>query len=80
MPLGLPVHGVLEPLYEPLQVRDTRFEGWHTIIACIGGRASIRSVCARGRPADLADSCEQSLTLTHDHRLHDRLGVALRCA
>jgi len=26
VPLGFPVYGVLEPLYEPLQVRDARFE------------------------------------------------------
>ncbi len=76
MPLGFPVYGVLEPLYEPLQVRDTRFEYRHTIIRCIDGRASVRSACARSRAADLADSCNQPLTIPHYHRLHDRLGGA----
>ena len=72
MPLGFPVYGVLEPLYEPLEVGDTRFERRQTIIACAGGRAPVRSVCARPRAPELADSGEQSLTITHDHRLHDR--------
>lgn len=71
--LGFPVYGVLEPLYEPLQVRDTRFERRQTIIACAGGRAPVLSLCALPRAAELADSCEQSLTVTHDHRPHDRL-------
>jgi hypothetical protein len=26
MPVGFPVHGVLQPLHEALKVRDTRFE------------------------------------------------------
>jgi len=80
VPLGFPVYGVLQPLHEPLEVRYTRFELRHTIIAYSDGRALVRSVCARPRAADLADSCEQSFTLTHDHRLPDRLGGALRGA
>ena len=71
--LGFPVHGVLEPLYEPLQVRDTRFERRHTIIAWAGGRAPVLSFCTLPRAAELANSCEQSVTVTHDHRPHDRL-------
>ena len=78
MPIGLPVHGVLEPLDEPLQMRDTGFEQGDTIILWIDDSASVRCARARRRTANLTDSCEQSLTLAHDHRLHDRLSGALR--
>jgi hypothetical protein len=80
VPLRFPVYGVLQPLHEPLKVRDTRFEQRHTIIACSDGRALVRSIRAGTRAADLADSREQSVTLSHDHRLPDRLGGTLRGA
>ena len=48
------------------------------IILLIDCRASVRCVSAGRRAAYLADSCNQSLALTHDHRLPDRFGGALR--
>ncbi|MFZ0376887.1 MAG: hypothetical protein WCD11_19695 [Solirubrobacteraceae bacterium] len=78
VPLGFPVHGILQPLDQPLQVSDSRLEPGHTIILFIDRRASVRCVSAGRRAANLADSCDQSLALTHDHRLPDRFGGALR--
>ena len=73
-----PVHGILQPLDQPLQVSDSRLEPGDAIILFIDCRASVRCVSAGRRAAYLADSCNQSLALTHDHRLPDRFGGALR--
>jgi hypothetical protein len=78
VPLGFPVHGILQALDKPLQMSDSRLEPWQTIILFIDRRATVRCICAGRRAANLADSCEQSLRLTHDHRLPDRFGGAVR--
>jgi hypothetical protein len=78
VPLRFPVHGILQPLDQPLQVSDSRLEPGDTIILFIDRRASVRSVSAGRRATNLADSCNQPLALTHDHRLPDRFGGALR--
>ena len=44
MSLGFPVHGVLQALDQPLQVRDARLEDGHTIILSVDPRGSLRCV------------------------------------
>lgn len=91
--LGFPVHGVLQPLDETLEVCHARFQRAESIRLRIGSRGDgTRLVGSADRfirlatcpltggdePTDLAHPGQQPLTLTQRHRPRVRFGSAGR--
>ena len=73
VPVRFPVHRVLQPLNQLLEVRHSRFECLELFRLWIA-RVASRSIAGRGETADLADPCNQSLTVAHRHRRPGRFG------
>ena len=67
LPLRFPVYRVLQPLDQPLEVRQSRFECLEPFSLWIA-RVAFRAIAGRGETADLADPCNQSLAVAHRHR------------
>jgi hypothetical protein len=67
VPLRFPVHRVLQPLDELLEVGHTRFERSEPLSLWII-RLAFRAVAGRTQTTDLADPCDQSLLVCHRHR------------
>lgn len=59
------MHGVLKPLHQLLQVRDTRLESIHSsVIGALGGDRGRRTRPGPA-PAELPDPRDQSLCVAH---------------
>jgi|SRR5437764_3876886 len=67
VPLRFPVHRVLQPLDQLLEVRYSRFECSEPFRLWIA-RVAFRAIAGRSKTADLADPCDQSLPIAHRHR------------
>jgi len=73
VPLRFPMHRVLQPLDQLLEVRESRLDCLEPFRLWIA-RVAFRSIAGRRETADLADPGNQSLPVAHRHGRPSRFG------